>query len=677
MKCMDKMFSKHLPGRQGDDKCRFSFSDLIDKKALKQMMDSFFITTGIFHGFYDLDNKIIASRGRQGICSDHSKAGKDSETWCQQSCKSFWEHSFDGPYPGYKCENGLMMYAAPVLVDGRKLATFFIGQILHESPDENEFRQQAKLRGCDEQLYWEAASKIPVVSKNQIFFYIKCFTQVVGLLADLGLERMRLQEQSSITIKENEQNYRLALEGISDGFWHWDIKAGKVRINRQLASLLELGSEEIIMSFDSWVQFIHPHDSADTLKLLNEHLEQKSSRFEAEHRMLVGPDKYLWILSRGKVQNRDSHGRPLRMVGACFDISKRKKMENALRISEEKFAKAFNASPITMCITTLDEGRILVMNESLCRTLGYERNDIKGRTSMEIGFWLNPDDRKEIVRKLMEEGSVHSCEINFCRSKGEKRLGLYSAEKLDIEGVDCILTILEDITERRQMEIDMLRMDRLNIVGEMAASIGHEIRNPMTSIRGFLQMFAQKYNEDQEFLNIMIGELDRANLIITEFLTLAKNKIVELVPSDLNFILENMSPLMKANAAMQEKHLLLEMEEIPPLLLDSKEIRQLLLNLVNNGLEAMPAGGRITIKTYLEGEEAVLAVADEGTGIDSECYSKLGTPFYTTKENGTGLGLPICYTIAARHNARIEVDTSPRGTTFRVHFPRYKNLSLF
>jgi len=220
------------------------------------------------------------------------------------------------------------------------------------------------------------------------------------------------------------------------------------------------------------------------------------------------------------------------------------------------------------------------------------------------------------------------------------------------------------------IEMEMARLDRLNLVGEIAAGIGHEIRNPMTSIRGFLQMLREKdsYQEDLEFFDIMIEELDRCNLIISEFLSLAKNKTMELEHKNLNQIIHVLLPLINAEAAVQDKYIKTNLDDIPLLLLDERETRQLLLNLVRNGLEAMTAGGTITIETSLRGQSVILGVYDQGNGIDKTIIEKLGSPFVTTKDNGTGLGLPVCYSIAARHNAKIEIETSSRGTKFNIVF---------
>ncbi|NPV91302.1 MAG: PAS domain S-box protein [Firmicutes bacterium] len=233
------------------------------------------------------------------------------------------------------------------------------------------------------------------------------------------------------------------------------------------------------------------------------------------------------------------------------------------------------------------------------------------------------------------------------------------------------LTIyLNDITEQKRLGEEIARLDRLNLVGEMAASIGHEIRNPMTTIRGFLQILASKKGCQlyREYFDLMIEELDRANSIITDYLSMAKDKAVDMNPRYLNSIIRTIHPLIQADANYSDKQVRLDLDLPPKLLLDEKEVRQLILNLARNGLEAMGPGGILTIRTHVENSETVLEVGDQGSGIPPAMMDRLGTPFHTTKENGTGLGLAVCYSIAHRHNAKIEVDTGPEGTTFRVRF---------
>ena len=231
-------------------------------------------------------------------------------------------------------------------------------------------------------------------------------------------------------------------------------------------------------------------------------------------------------------------------------------------------------------------------------------------------------------------------------------------------------TIITDVSERKLLEKEISRFERLNLIGQMMASIAHEIRNPMTTVRGFLQLFREKavQLDAREQLDLMIEELDRANSIITEFLSLAKRKNVDMQHRDLNDIIEGIYPLLKANALLADCEITLNLGNITDVVADLNEIRQVILNLVRNGLQAMPTGGILTIRTFMQNKDVILAIQDQGTGIPKEILDKLGTPFVTTKEEGTGLGLAVCYSIASRHKAQIKIETSPTGTTFYLIF---------
>lgn len=247
---------------------------------------------------------------------------------------------------------------------------------------------------------------------------------------------------------------------------------------------------------------------------------------------------------------------------------------------------------------------------------------------------------------------------------------IYSYPFHDINDSPLVLQLLIDITSKKQYEQEMTRLSKLNLIGEMAAGLAHEIRNPMTIVKGFLQLLRKKevYRQDKEYFELMIQELDRTNSMISEFLSLSKNKAVDFSVQNLNHIVNSLFPLIQADAAESGKYVILELNEITDLLLNEKEIRQLILNLTRNGLEALLSGGCLKIKTHIEDNEVILSVQDSGSGIPEGVIDKIGTPFFTTKENGTGLGLATCYSIALRHNAKINFNTGPDGTTFYVKF---------
>jgi signal transduction histidine kinase len=245
---------------------------------------------------------------------------------------------------------------------------------------------------------------------------------------------------------------------------------------------------------------------------------------------------------------------------------------------------------------------------------------------------------------------------------------------------DGICALIKDITEKKKYEKELKRLSGLQLIGQMAAGISHEIRNPMTTVRGFLQLLkeANNFEKYKQYIGIMIEELDRANSIITEFLSMSNTRTSDLQELSLNSILYDIAPLIEIDAFNQNKYVKIDTQTIPKLLLNRNEIRQLIINLYRNGLEAMEEGKTLTIRTYKENGCVILAFVDQGEGIKPEVLEKLGTPFFTTKEKGTGLGLGVSYAIAARHHAKIEVQTSVEGSTFFVNFlqPSVNNVSL-
>ncbi len=314
------------------------------------------------------------------------------------------------------------------------------------------------------------------------------------------------------------------------------------------------------------------------------------------------------------------------------------------------------------------EWEFVYLNKHQYLPQGKTAKDVLGRDIWEL-FPESADSvmYKEFHRAMSERITVHF-EIHSTSDEFWHEVVAYPYD----EGICCLF---KNITEKKKYEKELRRLSNLDLIGQMAAGISHEIRNPMTTVRGFLQLLKneEKFEKHNNYFILMIEELDRANAIITEFLSMGNTKTSDLQMLDLNSIIHDITPLIKIDTYNQNKFIQVDTKAIPELLLNRNEIRQLLINLYRNGLEAMSTGKVLFISTYMEDENCVvLAVRDQGEGIRPEIVERLGTPFYTTKDNGTGLGLGICYAIAARHNAKIEIQTGLEGTTFFVKF-NYKN----
>lgn len=231
--------------------------------------------------------------------------------------------------------------------------------------------------------------------------------------------------------------------------------------------------------------------------------------------------------------------------------------------------------------------------------------------------------------------------------------------------------LAQDITELSHLKDEIGRMERLSLVGQMAASITHEIRNPMAVIRGFVQLIQERSpNNQQEYFRIVIEELDRANMIISDFLSLAQNRALTMEPASLHDIINDLIPLLNADANLRGQTIEVELcEDLPLIMMNNREIKQLFLNLARNGMEAMSDKGSLFITTSYFERKVELRIADQGVGISPEQMKHLFEPFFSTKTQGTGLGLPLCLSIAERHNGRIDVESKEgEGTAFVVTF---------
>jgi signal transduction histidine kinase len=235
-----------------------------------------------------------------------------------------------------------------------------------------------------------------------------------------------------------------------------------------------------------------------------------------------------------------------------------------------------------------------------------------------------------------------------------------------------IVMIIQDLTEEEKIRSELDNVERLTLVGQMAAGITHEIRNPMAVVRGFLQLMREKSPEDlHSYYHIVMEELDRANSIINDFLSLAQSRVSDKEMVQLHLIMEELTPLIWADANLRGQSVELKLSPSLPLLrLNVREIKQLILNLARNGMEAMDAKGVLTLETCEHEDTAQLIITDTGSGIPQSQLKQLFVPFFTTKSQGTGLGMSLCLSIAERHSGTIHVESElGKGTSVIVTIP--------
>ena len=349
------------------------------------------------------------------------------------------------------------------------------------------------------------------------------------------------------------------------------------------------------------------------------------------------------------------------VLATCEDITERRKLEEKFKRHQETYYR-LALNKITDAIIIFDLQLNIIFVNYAAEKMFNMSQDVIGKNFVDI-ISLEPIFPEKLLYSI-RTGETLGFQAECACTGNWIETNTYPSESQ-------LLVCFKNITQKREFEQELLRLGQLNLVGEMAASIAHEVRNPMTTVRGYLQLFQRNslFASCSEQIKTMIEELDRANSIISEFLSIAKVEASEMKLGNFNSIVNILFPLLQADVFHRGHNVQLESSHIPDSLLDEKEIRQLILNLVRNAVEAMDQAGVVIIRTYHYVDNIILEISDTGKGIPRELVNKLGTPFLTTKQNGTGLGLVVVYRVAQHHGAKIDIDTGENGTTFHITFP--------
>ncbi|MEJ5375472.1 MAG: ATP-binding protein [bacterium] len=353
------------------------------------------------------------------------------------------------------------------------------------------------------------------------------------------------------------------------------------------------------------------------------------------------------------------------------------------RVTEEllsirNFTQSVLQSLTSGLISVDQNGNITYMNRGAERILQYSAEEVMGKP---LGTAMASKQYKDLLKGRAAKQQVLSHrEINITRKDGvEIPVGFTISPHLNESGKEIGKIIhFRDLTEIKEMQEELLRMDRLISLGEIAMGIAHEIRNPLAGIRITAQALEEEVAHNptwREYVGRIISEIDRLNGLLKSFFSFAKPQQPQLAPCWLPKLVEEVLFLLRKD--LENRGIRVEnthAQELPQIYVDEGQIKQVLFNLCMNAMQAMEQGGTLRIHTdqaiAAGRREMVLTVTDTGKGISPEHQSRIFDPFFTTKAKGLGLGLSITYRIIQRHKGRIRVQSEPgRGTTFFVHLP--------
>ncbi|MDF2679663.1 MAG: sensor histidine kinase [Brevibacillus sp.] len=360
------------------------------------------------------------------------------------------------------------------------------------------------------------------------------------------------------------------------------------------------------------------------------------------------------------------------VVGTTLEISERKHMERQLLEAEELYRSLVEDTLVGVYIAYVEHPGFVYVNPRLAEIYGYTQDEMVKMTAADL---VIPDQRTVIhmhqQRRL--EGDQSSIRHQFrglC--KNQTMIDVEVLQKTTVyKGKPAVIGILQDVTDRKQAEELIRKSELLSVVGQMAAGVAHEIRNPLTALKGFVQLLQAFPNGKAEYYQIMLSELDRIEFIISEFLVLAKPQVVIHQQRDIQRVLEQIVMLADTHAILHNVQIVTQFSaDLPLITCEEKQIKQVFLNLMKNAIESMPEGGVVTVTAKQEGDRLLIVFTDQGSGIPEEWLEKLGEPFFTTKETGTGLGLMVSHKIIADHGGTIHVRSQMgKGTSFEVQLP--------
>jgi two-component system, cell cycle sensor histidine kinase and response regulator CckA len=497
-------------------------------------------------------------------------------------------------------------------------------------------------------------------------------------------------------LQASEARLRTLIDTLPDLVWLKNTQGVYLACNRRFERFFGAAEADIVGKTD--YAFVD-RELADFFREKDQAAMAAGKACMNEKKITFADDGHHEILETIKTPMVDEEGKIAGVLGVARDITSRKRSEERIRLSEEKFSKIFAMAPDVIAITRLKDGKIINFNIGFEETTGWKREEVIGRTSTDIHFWVDFSARQDMVAELMAGRDVLDREMEFLRKDGTRRTGIYSARMIRISDELALIFILQDTThsrrleaERRKLEAQLQQSQKLEAIGVLAGGVAHDFNNMLGAIIGYAELAMQTLDSaDPMRKNIskILDAAQRSANLTRQLLAFARKQTVEPVVLDLNAAIEGILKMLRRIIGEN-----IELAWMPAtgqctVCMDPSQLDQILANLCVNARDAIAEIGKVIIKTgtatfdedaciayadCVPGAYVLLSVGDDGCGMDEETRDHVFEPFFTTKEigRGTGLGLATVYGIVKQNDGFIQIYSEPGiGTTFNIYLPQH------
>ena len=507
----------------------------------------------------------------------------------------------------------------------------------------------------------------------------------VGTLQDITSAKHLEQALRDDVVR---REFTLAATGI--GLWEQDLTTGRVTWSDTMEMIHGIPRRAFPTTLEAFLTLVHPDDRPELVHSLTGTLAEGTA-YHTEYRNLRPDGSMHWIEGKARAL-RDPDGRLSRILGVDQDITKRKLAEVALVESEQAYRSTFDALPVGIAHVSLD-GRWLRVNQRLCDLLGYSAAELK---KVDFGGLTHPDDLGRDAQAIdqMIAGTLDRLvrEKRYRRRDGSFvwTMSIVSLHR-DADGEpQYFIPMIEDITERRNLEEQFRQAQKMEAIGQLAGGVAHDFNNVLTAIIGFSELVLASADISEPIradVEEILNAGQRAAALTRQLLAFSRRQVLQPQILNLNVVVSGMEVMLRRLIGENVELVTHVSGRLGIVNADKGQIEQALMNLAVNARDAMPAGGTLTIEVAnvminavfnashpaaTIGEHVLLAISDTGIGMNSTILAHLFEPFYTTKERGkgTGLGLATVYGVVKQSQGFIQVESEPgRGTKFKIYLP--------